>query len=168
MLQVKDIMTTNVVTVLPDSTMRDAASLILRHGVSGLPVVDEHDQLIGVLSEWDLLPVLESPEIELEPVGDHMTPDPISVNEEMSLVDVVDLFQSRRVRRLPVTRDMFLVGLVSRHDLIRYVLTTRDRIAGRDAVDGSRSASKGAAKPGKRESNKFESSGGRTANGSAR
>src|SRR5688572_7358435 len=72
MLQVKDIMTTNVVTVLPDSTMRDAASLILRHGVSGLPVVDEHDQLIGVLSEWDLLPVLESPEIELEPVGDHM------------------------------------------------------------------------------------------------
>ena len=123
--------------------------MILRHGVSGLPVVDEHDQLIGVLSEWDLLPVLEVPEMEMERVGDYMTPDPVSVNEETSLVDVVDLFQSRRVRRLPVTRDMFLVGLVSRHDLIRFVLTTRDRIAGREGLDGSK---KGAAKPRKRES----------------
>ena len=152
MFQVKDIMTTNVVTVLPDSTMRDAASLILRHGVSGLPVVDDLDQLVGVLSEWDLLKVLESPEIELEPVGNHMTPNPVSVNEATSLVEVVDLFQSRRVRRLPVTRDMFLVGIVSRHDLIRFVMTTRDRFAGRGKIDGSDKAKSSATKPSKRES----------------
>lgn len=132
MFQVKDIMTTNVVTVTPEATLRGAASLILRHGISGLPVVDDQDQLVGVLSEWDLLEVLESPEMELEPVGKYMTPNPVCVNEETSLVDVVDLFQSRRVRRLPVTRDMFLVGVVSRHDLIRFVLTTRDRISGRN------------------------------------
>ena len=63
-----------------------------------------------------------------------MTPDPVCVNEETSLVEVVDLFQTRRVRRLPVVRDMFLVGVVSRHDLIRFVLTTRDRIAGRAGI----------------------------------
>ncbi len=152
MFQVKDIMTTNVVTVTPKATLREAASLILRHGVSGLPVVDDQDQLVGVLSEWDLLQVLESPKTELEPVGEYMTPDPVCVNEETSLVDVVDLFQSRRMRRLPVTRDMFLVGLVSRHDLIRFVLTTRDRIAGRDTLDGSETPTTSAAKPRKRAS----------------
>ena len=129
MFQVKNIMTTNVVTVKPDATMRDAASLILRHGVSGLPVVDDQDQLVGVLSEWDLLQVLEEPEVEMEPIANYMTADPVCVSEETSLVDVVDLFRSRRVRRLPVTRDGELVGLVSRHDLIRFVLTTRDRIS---------------------------------------
>ena len=55
MFKVRDIMTTMVVTVTPDATLRDAASLILRHGVSGLPVVDDQDQLVGVLSEWDML-----------------------------------------------------------------------------------------------------------------
>jgi CBS domain-containing protein len=134
MFQVRDIMTTMVVTVTPEATLREAASLILRHGVSGLPVVDEKDQLVGVLSEWDLLEVLESPEIEMDRVGDYMTAEPLSVNEDMSLVDVVDLFKTKRVRRLPVTRDMFLVGVVSRHDVIRFVLTTRDRIAGRTGL----------------------------------
>lgn len=149
MFKVRDIMTTNVVTVMPEATLRDAASLILRHGVSGLPVVDDKDQLVGVLSEWDLLEVLESPEKELEPVGDYMTPDPLSVNEETSLVEVVDLFQTRRVRRLPVTRDMFLVGVVSRHDVIRFVLTTRDRIAGRTGLDGREGSSRSDGQLGK-------------------
>jgi CBS domain-containing protein len=151
MFQVKDIMTTNVVTVTPESTMRDAAGLILRHGVSGLPVTNGRRQVVGVLSEYDLLQVLESPEIESESVGDYMTCDTLCVSEETSLVDVVDLFQARRVRRLPVTRNEKLVGLVSRHDLIRFVLTTRDRIAGRENVDGSQSVKRPATKPRKRE-----------------
>jgi CBS domain-containing protein len=129
MFQVKNIMTTNVVTVKSDVTMRDAASLILRHGVSGLPVVDDQHRLVGVISEWDLLPVLEAPRIELEPIANYMTHDTMCVSEETSLVDVVDLFQAHRVRRLPVTRDEKLVGLVSRHDLIRFILTTRDRVS---------------------------------------
>jgi CBS domain-containing protein len=152
MFQVQDIMTTNVVTVTPKATLRDAASLILRHGISGLPVVDDQDQLVGVLSEWDLLEVLESPEIESDLVGDYMTPNPVCVNEETSLVDVVDLFQTRRVRRLPVTRDMFLVGVVSRHDLIRFVLTTRDRIAGRNGIATPEESPASSSKPQKRKS----------------
>lgn len=132
MFKVHDIMTTNVVTVTPEATLREAASLILRHGVSGLPVVDDDDQLVGVLSEWDLLEVLESPEKEADAVGDYMTREPLSVGEESSLVDVVDMFQTKRVRRLPVTDGNRLVGVVSRHDVIRFVLTTRDRFVGRN------------------------------------
>jgi predicted transcriptional regulator len=65
---------------------------------------------------------------------------------------VVDLFQARRVRRLPVTRDKKLVGLVSRHDLIRFILTTRDRVSGKGKSSGS-DLSKGAGvKARKRES----------------
>ncbi len=152
MFQVEDIMTTNVVTVTPEATMRDAAGLILRHGVSGLPVVDDEHRLVGVLSEWDLLQVLEASEVELEPVGKYMTRDPVCVSEETSLVDVVDLFQARRVRRLPVTRDKKLVGLVSRHDLIRFILTTRDRFSVRDKLAGSDRAKGSGAKPRKRAS----------------
>jgi CBS domain-containing protein len=127
MFQVKDIMTTTVVTVKPNVTMRDAASLILRHGVSGLPVVDDGRRLVGVISEWDLLQVLESPSMETEPIANHMTREMICVSEETSLVEAVDLFEAHRVRRLPVTKGDTLVGLVSRHDLIRFILTTRDR-----------------------------------------
>lgn len=130
MFQVKNIMTTNVVAVKPNLTMREAAGLILRHGVSGLPVVDDQHRLVGIISEWDLLQVLESPRIESEPIEDYMTRDALCVSEELSLVDLVDLFQAHRVRRLPVTRDEKLVGLVSRHDLIRFILTTRDRVSG--------------------------------------
>ncbi len=128
MFTVEHIMTTNVVTVKPDVTMRDAASLILRHGVSGLPVVDDEHHLVGVISEWDLLQLLETPRIESEPVANHMTQNTFCVREDASLVDVVDLFHAHPIRRLPVTQDGKLVGLVSRHDLIRFVLTTRDRI----------------------------------------
>ena len=152
MFQAHDIMTANVVTITPDSTMRDAASLILRHGVSGLPVVDDRDRLVGVLSEWDLLQVLEAPEIESEPVRNYMTHDTVCIGEETSLVDVVDLFQARRLRRLPVTRDEKLVGLVSRHDLIRFILTTRDRIAGRATLEGAENSKGRAAKASKRAS----------------
>ena len=152
MFQVRDIMTTTVVTVTPEATMRDAAGLILRHGVSGLPVVDAENRLVGVLSEWDLLELLEAQEIELEPVGNYMTREPLCVGEETSLVDVVDLFQARRVRRLPVTRDKKLVGLVSRHDLIRFILTTRDRISGRDKLAGVVQPKVQGVKPRKRES----------------
>jgi CBS domain-containing protein len=158
MFKVRDIMTTNVVTVTPEATLREAAGLILRHGVSGLPVVDDQDQLVGVLSEWDLLEVLESPELELEPVGEYMTPEPLSVSEETSLVEVVDLFQTKRVRRLPVTRDMFLVGVVSRHDVIRFVLTTRDRFAGRKALVPPEGLSKGNGEQKKSTSNGKRSS----------
>jgi len=152
MFEAQDIMTTNIVTVTPDATMRDAASLILRHGISGLPVVDNQRRLVGVLSEWDLLQLLETQETELESVGKYMTRDTVCIGEETSLVDVVDLFQSRRVRRLPVTRDEKLVGLVSRHDLIRFILTTRDRISGRDQLAGSYNSEGSAAKSRKQES----------------
>ena len=69
MFKVRHIMTTMVVTVTLYAMLRDAASSNLRDGVSGSPVVDDQDQLVGVLSEWDLLEVLEEPEGELERWG---------------------------------------------------------------------------------------------------
>lgn len=147
MFQVKDIMTTNVVTVRPDATMREAASLILRHGVSGLPIVDDRHRLLGVISEWDLLQILEAPWTESDPIEDHMTRDPMCIDEETSLVDAVDLFQAHRIRRLPVTENGKLVGLISRHDLIRFVLTTRDRVS-----ESMQHEAKAAKRPGKKAS----------------
>lgn len=129
MFEVTDIMTTTVVTVSPDATMKEAAALLLRHRVSGVPVVDDDRRVLGVLSEFDLLRLVYSPEFEFDRVADHMSAKVLTVTEHDSLVDVVDLFLSNSIRRLPVVRDGKLIGLVSRHDLIRFVLMTRDRIA---------------------------------------
>ncbi len=128
MFRAKDIMTTDVVSVAPEATAREASALMLENGFSGLPVVDGEGVLVGVISEFDLLRLVYNPEEENEPVSQYMSRDVISVEKDADLVEVVDILRSRPIRRLPVMDHGELVGLISRPDLIRFVFTLRDRV----------------------------------------
>jgi CBS domain-containing protein len=129
MFKATDVMTATVVSVSPEATMKEAAELLLRHRVSGVPVVDEPGRIVGVISEFDLLKLVYSPEMESDRVDDHMSTKLLTVAPDESLIGIVDRFLNHPIRRLPVISDGKLVGLISRHDLIRFVLMARDRVS---------------------------------------
>jgi len=128
MYLVKHIMTTKVIAVSPEATIDEAVSLLLDHKVSGLPVCDEQQRLLGVISEIDIIDLVYETSIELSKVRDHMTKDVRTLDCEASLDDAANIFCTKAIRRIPVTQGGRLVGIVSRRDLIRFVRDIRKQM----------------------------------------
>lgn len=125
MLNAKDIMTTHVVFIDPDEPVEHAIALMLRHGVSGLPVVNSCGQLLGVVTEYDLLDIINDPQTERKMVYHFMTRDPLTIDVGTSIFSLGRLFHGRSIRRYPVTENGELVGIISRRELIRFVREVR-------------------------------------------
>jgi len=122
MCVVQDIMTTDVVTVNQYATAECAIRTLLEHDISGAPAVDDNDQLVGIITEFQLLEAIYAPEVKQHIVRDLMTKTVFTVEEHTSLVDVTDKLVFLRIRRIPVVRGRRVVGIVARRDLIRYVV----------------------------------------------
>jgi CBS domain-containing protein len=134
-----DVMTTGAATVRPDAPLIEAAQLMVQHQISGLPVIDAHDRLVGLVTENDflragqsgkprLLEMLatagsgEADELRARRVDELMTRAPITVSSETPLEEVINLMHRHSVRRLPVVADGKVVGIVSRGNLLRALL----------------------------------------------
>lgn len=128
MYQARDVMNTKVVTVASDATINETIELLLGNHISGAPVVDSKGNLVGVISEFQLLETIFDPSVRSEKVGDLMTRSVITVHEETLLADVATLFIKHRIRRLPVLDNGRLVGIISRSSLLRYVVQSGDKI----------------------------------------
>jgi CBS-domain-containing membrane protein len=128
MLKAKDIMTTHVVSVGVDDSIDIAISLMIKHRISGLPVLDRDGRPVGIVSEFDLLELICEGRNDECKVRDYMSADLFGVREEDSWVAVADLFRVKHVRRLPVLRDGRLVGIVSRHDLMHAIHDARRQL----------------------------------------
>jgi CBS domain-containing protein len=154
-MNASDVMSRTIVTVMPGHSIRHAAQIMLDHRVSGLPVLDDDGQLVGILTEGDLLRRVEfgltggnphwaaavAPEGAARGfvkshswrVGDVMTRVVTTVTERTSLADVAVLFGTRGIKRVPVLHDGRLVGIVSRADLLRIIASAKpERIAAGD------------------------------------
>jgi len=114
-MKVKEIMTTAVISVLESETIEDAARLLARHRISGLPVVNRQGQPIGMVTEYDLISKGG------QTVADIMSRGVISVSPETEYAEVAHLLTNRRIRRVPVLDGDRLVGIVSRSDLIKEI-----------------------------------------------
>lgn len=136
-MQIRELMTADVVTIGPDASLKEAARRMLEAGVSGLPVVDADGRLIGIITEADfvsaeadrrqgrrrrLLAFLvredEMPAKERR-VGDVMTEEVAVISPEADHADAARLMEKERVKRLPVVEDDRIVGIVSRTDILR-------------------------------------------------
>lgn len=130
-MRIRDLMTTPVVTVTEDTSLKEAARLMTERDISGLPVLRE-GKLVGVLTEADFVD-RTAPRASLldrlfkrvgtgekpERVGDAMTPDPVVIHPYASHVEAARLMRRKRVKRLPVVdADGELVGIVSRSDVL--------------------------------------------------
>ncbi len=154
-MNVSDVMTRSLVTLMPGHSIRHAAQIMIDHHVSGIPVVDAGD-LVGILTESDLLRRTEFglPRSQQQAwdranwaegsardfvkshswrVSDVMSKPVVTVSEDTSLGDVAILLGTRGIKRLPVLRNGELVGVVSRSDLLKIIATSSpEEIAGGD------------------------------------
>jgi len=131
MLKAKDIMTQDVINVKKDTPIYKALELLAKHNISGIPVVGDDMILVGVLSEKDVLSLFYAHEDEKEKtVNDFMTQPAVHFDENESLLDVCDCLANNYFRRVPVTSQGKLVGIISRKDIIDYILQLRHESAG--------------------------------------
>ncbi|MGV8146085.1 MAG: CBS domain-containing protein [Alkaliphilus sp.] len=142
---VKDIMTKHVFTVKKEEKIENAVKILMDNNFSGMPVVDDENKVIGVITEGDLIyrskklriptffTILDS-YIFLESmknlekqikkmvgyrVEDVMTADVITVKEDTTIEEVATLMTRKKINRIPVVREGVLVGVVSRRDIIK-------------------------------------------------
>ena len=133
----REIMSSPVVTAEPGLPIKDAARLLDFNEITALPVVDEQQRLVGIVSEADLLrgEIAHDPRGHARPVEDDkeraatvsdvMTLGVITANENTDAADIARLMLDTAVKSIPVTHGARVVGIVSRRDLIR-VIATRD------------------------------------------
>jgi CBS domain-containing protein len=140
-MRARDIMTTSVVTVSPETEIAEAVKLMLERQISGVPVIDDSGRLIGILTEGDLMRRAElvtgrkswwinpisSPEQEAKTyvkahglkVKDVMTKEVVTITEQEPLDRIAMVFEERGIKRTPVMRSGKVVGIVSRANLLR-------------------------------------------------
>lgn len=123
--KVRDYMSGRLVTFSPQTDILDAMRELVHHKISGAPVVDDHGHLVGMLSEFDCLKVVLAASYYGDPggpVSDLMVGDVKTVDADMGIVDLAELFQQSRLRRYPVLKDNRVVGQISRRDVLRALL----------------------------------------------
>jgi CBS domain-containing protein len=119
MLTAGAIMTPTLVTVRPEASIEEAIDLLLREQISGLPVLDDDDRLVGVITEFALLAIAYDRRVKNHTVSQHMTRDLITVDVDDPVSRVADLCIVHRVRRVPVTKNGRMVGVIARRDVLR-------------------------------------------------
>jgi CBS domain-containing protein len=115
-------MSTALVTFSPEMDIHRAIKLLLKNRISGAPVLDGQGKLVGVLSKKDCLKIAFSASYHQEwggKVAEFMSPEVQTVDAQSNIVEVAELFLNSRYRRFPVMRNGRLVGVISRHDVLR-------------------------------------------------
>ncbi|MBW2514202.1 MAG: CBS domain-containing protein [Deltaproteobacteria bacterium] len=149
MLKVKDIMTTKLITVSPETEILQAAKILLEKRINGIPVVDEAGVLVGILCQSDLiaqqkrLPIpsfftfmdglfstssakqmeKQVQKIAAITVAQAMTPDPVSVEPDMGIEVVAGLMVDSGLHTIPVLHEGKLVGIVGKEDILKTLIT---------------------------------------------
>lgn len=153
-----DVMVRKVVSVKPDDTVGDVVDLLLEHDISAVPVVDDEERVVGIVSEADLIhrqeidtekphrwwieAVLPASKLADEFTKTHgrrvdeiMSPNVVTAAEDTPLGEIATLLERHRIKRLPIVRDAKLVGIVSRSNLIQALASARPYGDGPTASD---------------------------------
>jgi CBS domain-containing protein len=157
-MRAHQIMTRPVITVTPETSIVEAANIMLQRHVSGLPVVDGGGKLVGVVSEGDFIRrseigtgrkrgrwlrfILGPGKSAADFVHEHgrkvsevMTKTPLTITEDTALAEIVDIMEKNHVKRLPVTRGDQVVGIVSRANLLQAVASLARQVPDPTADD---------------------------------
>ncbi len=120
-----DMLNREVITIAPDAPVSEAAYLMMREDIGSLVVVDDKMFPIGILTDRDLVVsvIAEGMNPDDVSVADVMTPDVIYVEEDTNILDILSTMSEYSIRRMPVTKDGKLSGIVSVDDLIVIVAT---------------------------------------------
>lgn len=152
-MNASDLMSAPVVTIRPEATVKDAATLMLQRNVSCLPVLDQHNRLVGILSHSDfgmssrLFPLADrlytlmgssatpqhleavSREVAGKQVKDVMAHPVVTVQEDAPVAQVAEAMVSQGIHRVPVMRGQELVGIITRHDLLKLIVAGGESVS---------------------------------------
>lgn len=129
----KDVMSNGVTSLGFDATVHEAIEMLINTGVSAMPVLDKDDVMIGIVSESDLIRSAspqawqhpEQGEVDSRPVTDVMTKNVVTADASLPLDEVAKLMATHKVKRLPIVSGKSVVGIVSRIDLVKALLSRR-------------------------------------------
>ena len=123
-LRAGEVMRTPVISTKKSASAKDVASQLVSGRFSGMPVTDEEERVIGVITEHDLLErVREGKDLGKLTAEDVMQKNPITVDVSAPLSDVLDIMLDNGILRIPVTDGLCLVGIISRSALLRTELS---------------------------------------------
>jgi CBS domain-containing protein len=140
-MKVNEIMSSPVVTVGPDTPIKEVAGTLVSRNISAVPVVDRHGEIIGIVSEADLVPMETVPDPRLqvsrEPgparsmpwvARNVMTEDVVCLPEDADIATAAKVMLERGVKRVPIVTEGQIVGIVSRRDLLKVLARPDDEI----------------------------------------
>jgi CBS domain-containing protein len=122
MLRVKDIMTKDIITIPQDLSVQEICHILIKHRLSGLPVIDKKKNLVGFVSERDIIASVGLKHFLNKKASDVMTKRVFSVKENVSAEEVSKIFTEKPFRYVPVMRGSKVVGVISRKDVIDRLL----------------------------------------------
>ena len=125
----KDIMTTDLITIREDSTIKDVIRVLVRNRISGIPVVSEDMDIVGLVTEKDVLRMLYDRNAKIKTVKDLMTSDVTCYDEGDDLIEIFKGLVENKFRRVPILSQGKLVGIISRTDIIRFLSESAARPA---------------------------------------
>ena len=128
------VMNKGLVTVKPDTPLSEAVGMLADYCLSGLPVVDEEMHLVGMLTEKDVMPYFYVSQEPPDQVFDLMTTEVISFGPDDNMIEICECLIHNQFRRVPIVKDGVLTGLISRADVIRYILRNISRVSHFQAV----------------------------------
>lgn len=134
-VQAKDLMTRFAITATKDQTILDLANIFIRFKVSGIPVVDELDQIVGIVTSVNLFDHMKKIIDVVDggddlvydcsiPVKDVMTSEVVTITEEVSLYEIIKLMNERHIHTFPVVRDGEMIGVVGRRAVMESCYST--------------------------------------------
>lgn len=126
-IKVSDYMSRNLTTFRPDQSVMEVMSMLIKKKISGGPVVNENNELVGIISEGDCMKQLSASRYYNQPMEDikveqHMATEVETIDGNMNLFDAADKFLNSRRRRFPIVEGGKLVGLISQKDVLKAAL----------------------------------------------
>lgn len=129
-IKVEDYMARKLITFRPDQPIHEVVDQLMKYKISGGPVVNEHGELVGVISEGDCLKEVVRGKYLNMPifsgyVEEHMAKEVVTVGPELNIFEAAKMFLEKRLRRFPVVIDGILVGQISQKDIMKAVNNTK-------------------------------------------
>jgi CBS domain-containing protein len=127
MLEAKDIMTKQVICIRKETPIFEAIRMMADNNITGIPVVEDDSILVGMLSEQDVLRLFHTYDDEKDrTVNDFMTQPAIHFEEDEPLLDVCYCLRDNSIRRVPITSNGKVSGVISRSDILKCILQQSD------------------------------------------
>jgi len=122
MHETRTIMSKDVITVHPDTPIARVIELLSEYDITGIPVVDAEGRLVGIITEKDIMALPLDADGVAGRAEDYMTRDVVSFDENEDVIAICECLVNHDFRRVPILSHGKLVGIISRRDLIKYIV----------------------------------------------